>query len=153
MGLVRDHGPDGEPIYDPRHLCHAPQERVFIDGRWREGLSARGIVEADGEAAGGAGEALAAFETQVRRYRDYRDSQGRRAFALPVAAATTDPQILALDRISMREYFDRAGWDSPRLRWVRRLLLPRRLRLHARHHVGLGRGGTISARAPPTSST
>ena len=117
MGLVRDHGPDGEPIYDPRHLCHAPQERVFIDGRWREGLSARDIVEADGEAAGGAGEALAAFETQVRRYRDYRDSQGRRAFALPVAAATTDPQILALDRISMREYFDRAGWDSPRLRW------------------------------------
>ena len=119
MGLIRDYGPDGEPIYDPRHLCHAPQERVFIDGRWREGLSARGVVEADGtgRAGGEEGEALAAFEGQVQRYRDYRDAHGRRAFALPVAASTTDPEITVLDRISMREYFDRAGWDSPRLRW------------------------------------
>ena len=41
MGLILDTGPDGEPIYDPRHLCHAPQERLFIDGRWQEGISAR----------------------------------------------------------------------------------------------------------------
>jgi hypothetical protein len=114
MGLVEGYGPDGEPIYDPRHLCHAPQERVFIDGVWREGLSARDVVDPDG--AGG-GEALAGFEAQVRRYQDYRDAEGRRAFALPVAAGTTDPEIVALDRISMREYFDRAGWASPRLRW------------------------------------
>ena len=119
MGLVRGRGPDGEPVYDPRHLCHAPQERVLIDGRWREGLSARAIVEAAGadHARGGEGEALAAFEAQARRYRDYRDADGRRAFALPVAASTTDPQIVALDGISMREYFDRAGWTSSRLRW------------------------------------
>ncbi len=114
MGLVRGHGPAGEPVYDPRHLCHAPQERVFIDGRWRRGLSARDVRDPD--EAGGAG-VLAAFEAQVQRYRDYRDAQGRRAFALPVAASTTDPEIAALDRISMREYFDRAGWSSPRLRW------------------------------------
>ena len=120
MGLVRGHGPDGEPIYDPRHLCHAPQERVLIDGAWREGLSARDVVGANGpDGPGGAGdrEALAAFEEQVRRYRDYRDSQGRPGFALPVAAGTTNTEILALDRISMREYFDREGWASPRLRW------------------------------------
>ena len=114
MGLVRGHRPDGEPIYDPRHLCHAPQERVFIDGRWREGLSARDVIDPQGAAGGGA---LAAFEAQVRRYRGYRDARGRRAFALPLAAGATDPEILALDRISMREYFDRAGWSSPRLRW------------------------------------
>lgn len=113
MGLIRDYGPDGEPIYDPRHLCHAPRARVFIDGRWRAGLSARDVVDADGAD----GEALAAFEAQVRRYRGRRDAQGRRAFAVPVAAGGGDPRIMALDRISMREYFDRAGWASPRLRW------------------------------------
>ena len=117
MGLVEGYGPNGEPIYDPRHLCHAPQERVFVDGRWIEGLSARDVAGSDGPAPGGEGEVLAAFEAQVRRYRDYRDARGRRAFALPLAAGTTDPEILALDRISMREYFDRAGWASPRLRW------------------------------------
>ena len=120
MGLVRDYGPDGGPIYDPRHLCHAPQERVFIGGVWREGLSARDIVgtdSADGADGAGDQEALAGFEAQVRRYRAFRDARGRRAFAVPVAAGTADPDILALDRISMREYFDRAGWASPRLRW------------------------------------
>ena len=120
MGLVEDYTPAGEPIYDPRHLCHAPQERVLIDGSWRAGLSARDVVGtegANGSDGPGDGAALAGFEAQVRRYHDYRDAGGRRAFALPVAAGTTDAEILALDRISMREYFDRAGWVSPRLRW------------------------------------
>ena len=114
MGMVQAYRQDNEPIYDPRHLCHAPQERLFIDGRWREGLSARDVVDPDGT---GTVAALTAFEAQVRRYQDYRDTSGRRAFALPVAASTTDPEIVSLDQLSMREYFDRAGWSSPLLRW------------------------------------
>ncbi len=115
MGLVLDTGPDGEPVYDPRHLCHAPQERLFVDGGWREGLSARDVVAP----AAGSPEAaeLAAFEADMRRFRDYRDARGRRAFALPVAAGSDDAEIAGLDRMSMREYFDRAGWSSRRLRW------------------------------------
>ena len=50
-------------------------------------------------------------------FRDYRDAQGRRAFTLPLARGTTDPEIVALDRLSMGDYFDRAGWSSPELRW------------------------------------
>ena len=114
MGLVQAYGPDNEPLYDPRHLCHAPQERLFIEGQWREGLSARDLLDPDGT---GAVAALTAFEAQVRRYQNYRDARGRRAFALPIAASTTDAEIVALDRLSMREFFDRAGWSSPLLRW------------------------------------
>ena len=115
MGLVLDTGPDGEPVYDPRHLCHAPQERLFVDGGWREGLSARDVVDP----APGSPEAaeLAAFEAEIRRYRGYRDGRGRRAFALPIAAGGAEAEITGLDGLSMREYFDRAGWSSPRLRW------------------------------------
>ncbi len=115
MGLVLDTGPDGQPVYDPRHLCHAPQERLFVDGRWREGLSARDVMQP----APGSSEAaeLAAFEAEMRRFRAYRDVQGRRAFTLPIAAGASDAAIVALDRLSMREYLDRAGWSSPRLRW------------------------------------
>ena len=114
MGMVREHGPDGEPIYDARHLCHAPQERLFFHGQWRDEISARALLDAGDT---GAVAALAAFDGQVRRYSDYRDARGRRAFALPRAASTTDAEIVALDRLSMRDYFDRAGWSSERLRW------------------------------------
>ncbi|MCY4075852.1 MAG: FAD-dependent oxidoreductase [Acidobacteria bacterium] len=116
MGLVEGYGPDGAPRYDPRHLCHAPQERRFVDGRWRAGLSARDVVDPDGDGSGAMVE-LAAFERQVAEFRDYRDAGGRRAFALPVALSTADPAIVGLDRLSMAEYFDRAGWTSPDLRW------------------------------------
>ena len=120
MGLVEGYGSDRAPRYDPRHLCHAPQERRFVDGRWRAGLSAREILDpnSDGEGDGGGAVAdLAAFEAQMAAYRDYRDAEGRRAFALPVALSTADPEIVSLDRLSMGEYFDRAGWTSSDLRW------------------------------------
>ena len=114
MGLVQAYAADGEPIYDPRHLCHAPQERLFIDGAWREEISAQDLLDPEGT---GAVPDLNAFEAQIRRYRAYRDARGRRAFALPRAASTTDAEIVALDQLSMRDYFDRAGWSSTRLRW------------------------------------
>ena len=115
MGLVVGYGPDGTPRYDPRHLCHAPQERRFAAGQWRAGLSARDVLDPD--RAGTGGPELAAFEAQVAALRDYRDAQGRRAFALPLASGTTDAEIVALDRLTMGEYFEQAGWSSPDLRW------------------------------------
>ena len=60
---------------------------------------------------------LAEFEQLMRRYQAYRDARGRRAFALPMALSSDDPDLVALDRISMQDYFDRAGWTSERLRW------------------------------------
>lgn len=115
MGMVHDVGPEGEPIYDPRHLCHVPQDRLFVDGRWQEGISAREILLTSVEPEDRA--LLAEFEQQVRRYRDYRDARGRRAFALPMALSSDDTELVALDDLSMREFFDRAGWTSERLRW------------------------------------
>ena len=100
MGMVYDLDPDGDPIYDPRHLCHVPQERLFIDGRWQEGISARellGPASPPGDRA-----MLAEFEQQMRRYQDYRDARGRRAFALPMALSSDDPDLVALDRAWLR---------------------------------------------------
>ncbi len=111
MGMVLDVGDDGEPVYDPRHLCHDPQERVFLDGRWLDGLSAHDLMGAE-EAA-----ELAAFERQMASYLGYRDARGRRAFALPMALSSDDAELRDLDRLSMRQYLDRAGWRSERLRW------------------------------------
>ena len=111
MGLITGVAEDGRPIYDPRHLCHAPQERVLLDQGWWDGLSARDLMRSE-EAA-----ELAAFERQVAIYRDFRDASGRSAFVLPVAFSSDADALGELDGLSMRQYFDRAGWRSERLRW------------------------------------
>ena len=99
-------------------ICGGPGSAttlVYPTGRWREGISAREFLSSSLAPEDRA--VLAEFEQHMRRYRDYRDASGRRAFALPMALSSNDPDLVALDRLSMREYFDRAGWTSERLRW------------------------------------
>src|SRR5262245_32879325 len=38
FGIIESIGADGRPRYDERHLCHAPQERLYLHGRWQDGL-------------------------------------------------------------------------------------------------------------------
>ncbi len=111
MGMVVGATDGGEPIYDPRHLCHDPQERIFLGDGWRHGISASDLMLPE-EAA-----ELDAFLRQLAFYRDHRDAQGHPAFALPMALSSDDPELVDLDRLSMRQVLDRAGWRSEGLRW------------------------------------
>lgn len=111
MGLVRDHGTDGEPIYDPRHLCHAPQERILIDGVWGDDISARGLVPRS-EAA-----ELLAFEAEIARLAHLRDADGRPTFAVPRDLGSDEAELKHLDERSMLEDLDQRGFSSERLRW------------------------------------
>ena len=43
FGLVRQQF--GRAVYDERQLCHAPQERLFFEGQWRDGLLPPGANE------------------------------------------------------------------------------------------------------------
>ena len=38
--------PQGRVVYDERHLCHSPQERLFIDGQWVEACCRRSALPA-----------------------------------------------------------------------------------------------------------
>ena len=91
LGVIEGFGRDGRPVYDERHLCHAPQERLFIHGRWQEGVF---------PALGATGEdraQLEAFRREMERYRRWRDGTGRRAFATPRAAGAPGPRSTDLD--------------------------------------------------------
>ncbi len=111
MGLVVGHDEAGQPIYDPRHLCHAPQERLFTDDGWQPGISLAAIARPEDAPD------IAAFEAQARRFRAARGADGCKAFALPMALSSEDATFRDLDRLSMRAFMDRAGWWSERLRW------------------------------------
>ena len=112
MGILEGRDNEGQPVVAEQFLCRDPEERVFYRGRWYEGLYLH---------AGASAEDLAQFEAfngEINRLIGWRDSKGRRAFAIPVATGTDDTEITALDKVSMTEWLDSRGWSSPRLRWL-----------------------------------
>ncbi|MGH9662625.1 MAG: FAD-dependent oxidoreductase [Bryobacteraceae bacterium] len=92
--------PGGEP--DERHLCHSPQERLFLHGRWQEGLEPSvGATRRDHE--------------QFDRFGILIEEQRATGqFTIPLA---TGAQPSPLDRESMAAWMARHGLDSPYLRW------------------------------------
>jgi glycine/D-amino acid oxidase-like deaminating enzyme len=102
----------GSPIVSEQFLCRDPGERVFLDGFWQEGL-----FPLD-SASGGDLAAMQAFRAEMARWTRWRDGKGRRAFAIPIATASDDAEVTALDSISMGEWLRRQGWNSPRLHWL-----------------------------------
>ena len=112
LGVVEsaDKG-SGLPVYNDLYLCHAPQERLFKDGRFEEGLvPKRGLKPRDENQ-------LADFFNLIKRYRAATGADGRPAFAIPLALSSADEQFRSLDRISMAQWMQDNGFDSRPLLW------------------------------------
>ncbi len=109
-GLVRelftDLGVFDGTTWDERHLVHAPDERLFIHGRWQEGLEPQvGPTRRDRD--------------QFARFADRAEAlrvSGR--FTIPMAVGTDLARPPAEDRLSMAAWLEREGFDSPYLRWM-----------------------------------
>jgi len=103
---------DGRPVVAEQFLCREPGERVFNEGQWYEGLyPGHGASEEDLLQ-------LAAFRAEMDRWAEMRDGNGRRMFAIPMACGSDDESVRQLDQMSMQQWLDERGWDSPRLRWL-----------------------------------
>ena len=111
LGVLEGKDADGEPVVREQFLCRDPEERVFFKGRWYEGLYLHpGATEEDKRQ-------LDKFNAELAHWITWRDARGRRAFTLPVSACSDDAEVTALDRISIREWLDQRGLNSPRLTW------------------------------------
>ena len=105
IGLLRQEL--GRTVAHERHLCHSPQERLFIDGAWSEGLlppAEPGSISA----------------AQYRRFAQaVRHAQGAdgRNFALPTHRSVWTPELAALDRLTFAQWLDAQGLVDDKLRW------------------------------------
>jgi predicted NAD/FAD-dependent oxidoreductase len=108
IGLRRSE--HGRTVYDERHLCHSPQERLWIAGQWVDGL----LPPADALPA-------AEREPTLRAYRRFHAAvqvAGRdRAFCLPSERAKPSASTAALDRLSFAAWLDAQDLRAPALRW------------------------------------
>ena len=98
---------DGKPLFDPYQIVADPDERLLHLGRWQDGLVPTiGLTPTDKAD-------LAAFFAAMTAFRDRIGSDGRPAFALPMALSSRDPDLLALDRLSFTDWLHAQGWRSP----------------------------------------
>lgn len=109
LGGIQGDPHAARPLYEETLLCHAPHERLFKEGIWEEGLLPRIGIDRTEKAQ------YQQFFARMAEYRQARDKQGRRAFALPRFHASPDPAWQALDRLSMYDWLMQAGFDSPNL--------------------------------------
>ena len=111
MGMLESADPSGAPRAKEEFLVRAPDERLFIDGAWQQGLfPQQGSTPQDwGD--------FRKLEVAVERWVAFRDSAGRRAFTLPVAECSHAAEVVALDRMSATEWLDQLGIRSRRVRW------------------------------------
>ncbi len=101
---------NGAPVYDPYQLCADLEERLLWKGRWQEGLVPHSALTERDQAD------LAAFGTAMGEYSKRIGSDGKPAFALPIAYSSQDEDLLALDRVGFADWLDAQGWRSPVLR-------------------------------------
>lgn len=101
--LLTELGAFANGEWNERHLCQAPQERLFLHGRWQEGFEPQvGPTRRDREQ-------VVRFEELMARFR----ATGR--FTVPMGDAADPPE---LDTISMAHWLDQQKLDSPWLRWL-----------------------------------
>lgn len=100
------------PAYDEKYLCHAPQERLYINGYWQEGLwPTLGVPKAERAQ-------YVRFKEHMEGLRGQRDSAGRRPFALPLALSSRDAKTRALDQMTFKDWLLREGYTAPGLHWL-----------------------------------
>lgn len=102
LGLLKD------GVWAERWLCHSPKERLFLHGRWQDGIEpAIGLTKDDARQ-------YQQFEEQIATFR----ASG--AFRIPMDAGMpqSTPEVRALDHLTMSEWMRRQGLYSPYLKWL-----------------------------------
>ncbi|MCO8122803.1 FAD-dependent oxidoreductase [Stieleria sp. TO1_6] len=112
MGVIVGQQSDGRPIVSEQYLCREPEERVFFQGHWIEGLyPTAGASPQDLEQ-------LQRFRELMRDWSTRRDAAGRRMFAIPMSRSSDDDLVRQLDNVSMSQWMTDQRFSSARLRWL-----------------------------------
>jgi len=96
------------PRFDERVVVHAPDERLFFDGKWQDGL----LPDHDDH-----DDQHARFLARMDALRHATGSDGRKVFAIPIAESSRDPAWTALDRQTFRQWLTAEGFTAPTLHW------------------------------------
>ncbi len=100
--LLEEFGVLRDGKWDDRALCFQPQERLYIHGRWQDG------IEPDLAASNRDREQFRRFEQRMAEFR----ASGQ--FTIPLETGVAPSE---LDSMSMEQWMNQQRFDSPYLRW------------------------------------
>lgn len=110
-GCIEGYDASGLPIYNELYLCFDPEERLYINGFWQEGLVPHfGVPSTDRKQIERFFELIAAFKTA-------KGADGKDAFCIPVKNVSSDSRFVALDTITFDAYLQQQGLTSSYLHW------------------------------------
>ena len=111
LKIIVDEDAQGRPVYDEYCLSADPQERLWMYGRWQDGL----VPQLGNSASDNA--QFAAFFAETERLKNLMGADGKPVFAIPIDSSSADPEWRALDSMTFSAYLAQRGWRSPRLHW------------------------------------
>lgn len=103
LGILQHEHADGRTVYRDTDLVHAPDERVFYQGSWQDGLLP--VQDQDSRR----------FFALVQRLQHARGNDGRKLFAIPLALSSQDDTWRQLDTRTFAEWLAAEGYRSPHL--------------------------------------
>lgn len=110
-GVITGVDEKGLPIYNDYYLCFDPQERLYINGKWQEGVVPHfGVPHSERKQ-------IERFLQLMDAYRYQLGKDGREAFALPVDRSSMDDELVRLDSITMKQWLLDQKFESPYLHW------------------------------------
>ncbi|MBT9505182.1 FAD-dependent oxidoreductase [Rhodoferax sp.] len=95
----------GRWVYDERHLCHSPQERLFFKGEWQDGLLPLQGINASTLAQYQQFSALVEVARKASHWR------------IPASKSPLSSVQIELNAITFVAYLDRNGLTDQHLRW------------------------------------
>jgi monoamine oxidase len=95
--------------YDERYLCHSPQERLFFNGAWQDGLLP------------GTSSSQDVSTHTMAQYRQFaklvEEARKRSHWSIPASNSTLAPVDIALTAITFIVFLTQNGLTDPHLRW------------------------------------
>lgn len=98
------------PTYNELHICHDPEDRLYINNYWQEG-----VVPDHGLNANERNQ-IARFLKQMAMFKTMRGDDGKYMFDIPISRSSTDKALRGLDGQTFAEWLNENKYDSASLK-------------------------------------
>lgn len=105
-GVIVSRDTNDLPVYNEDYLCFDPEERLYINGRWQDGLVPHFGLPADDM------QQVERFLRLMNEYRYTKGTDGKDAFAIPVNTSSTEEKFTQLDSITMKAWLQQNAFSS-----------------------------------------